>query len=242
MIETQTGPSPGNLSLIKKERIMKTRANQILVKCMMMAALWSTIRCAPVVCDMQSARLAGKHNVEVTPGYSVIQFAKEESNEKTTQASTGKLLGMQVAYGLTDKLDLRLRVEHFQFRDESATVFSIGPKFSLVKDRVAVYVPLWFLGYTPAQIQPTILFTIPVLHNKIDFNPSVKHIISLGGYSPQTGVMVALKAGLSISTDLSKWAIHPEYGIVYSLMDKKQYRNFSIGLSLNVSRLFKKLK
>lgn len=216
-------------------------SKNVATKILMLASLWSLSRCAPFICDMQSASLAGKHKVEITPGISSIQFAEEtKGNLERPKESTGQMAGMQIAYGLTDKLDIRLRFEHLQYRNESVTLFSVGPKFMLMKDRIALFTPIWFLGGTPVSTQPTLLFSIPIVKNKIEFNPSVKNIISLGGYGPTTGILVAWKAGFAISTDLSKWAIRPEYGVAYNISEKSQYSNYSIGLSLNLSQLFKK--
>ncbi len=99
---------------------------------------------------------------------------------------------------------------------------------------------MWFVNNTPAQFQPTILFTLPVVPNKIDFNPSVKNILSVGGYDPTGGVMMAFNAGFSISSDLSRYAIRPEYGIVYDVTRKAQYTSMGIGVSMNLSRMFGK--
>ncbi len=205
------------------------------------AIIASQFSCAPLSSDLQSARLVGKKRIEITPGYSSVQFAEKEAQtgEKKPQESSGKLIGLQVAYGLSDKVDIRLRAEHFQFREFSANVFSIGPKVSLVKDRVALYLPVWFVDFKPVQLQPTLLLTFPIIKNKIEFNPSVKSILSVGGYDAGTGLMIAVNGGLGISTDLSKWAIRPEYSLVKDISKGSLYRSFSIGLSLNLSLLSK---
>ena len=212
------------------------------IKFIIVVCIGSFFRCAPLASDLQSARLVGKKAVEITPGYSSVQFAKEEKSngEKDTKESSVKLTGLQVAYGLSDKTDLRLRIEHIQFRGVTTDVFSIGPKMSLVKDRVALYLPIWFVNFTPAQFQPTLLLTFPVLKNRVEFNPSVKNIISVGGYDPNSSFLFACNLGFGISTNLSKWAIRPEYSLVYDVKEKCQYRSFSIGLSLNISLLTKK--
>ena len=216
-------------------------ARNIAAKFMMLVALWSMSRCSPFVCDMQGASLAGKHKVEITPGISSVQFAEEtKTNTESPKQTTGQLAGMQVAYGVSDKMDVRVRIEHVEYRNESVTLFSVGPKFMLKKDRIALFTPIWFMGFTPVSTQPTLLFSIPVVSNKIEFNPSVKTLISLGGYAPTTGILVAWKVGFGISTDLSRWAIRPEYGVAYNMSEKSQYSNYSIGLSLNLSTLFKK--
>lgn len=168
---------------------MKTQANHnaskiqianVLKQSLMCVILLSFFRCAPLSSEMQSARLVGKSQVEITPGYSSIQFARSVNAEERKTESVGKLAGMQIAYGLSKKVDLRFRFEHFEYKGLTANVYSFGPKVSLIKDRVALYVPLWFINNTPAQLQPTMLFTVPIIGNKIDFNPSVKSILSLG--------------------------------------------------------------
>ena len=217
-------------------------SKRAVLKFLVIVVIGSFFRCAPFSSDLQSARMVGKGRVEVTPEYSSIQFAEQERQlEKgEVQKSTGTLKGLQVAYGLSEKIDFRVRAEHFEFRNISTYVFSIGTKMSLVKDRVALYLPIWFVDFKPAAIQPTLLLTFPVVKNKIEFNPSVKNIISLGGYDPNSTFLVGVNAGLGISTDLSKWALRPEYSMVYNVAEKCQYRSFSIGLSLNMSLLLKR--
>lgn len=214
--------------------------SRLLVQGMVVAAIASTFSCAPLSSDLQSARMVGKKRVEITPGHSTVQFAEEKPQQhekKSSQESSGRLVGLQVAYGLSDKVDLRLRVEHFEYREFTANVFSIGPKIRLVKDRVALYLPVWFVDFKPVQLQPTVLLTFPLVKNKIEFNPSVKSLLSVGGYDPNTGIMFACNGGLGISTNLAKWALRPEYGVVYDVREKCRYMNFSIGLTLNLSLL-----
>lgn len=224
----------------KNENLL--HVNQIIVKCLIAMTMGSCFQCAPFSSDLQSARMAGKGSVEVTPEYSSIQFAEQERplEKGGVQKSTGTLKGIQVAYGLSEKLDLRVRAEHFEFRNISIYVFSVGTKISLIKDRVALYLPIWFVDLKPAAFQPTILLTFPVVKNKIEFNPSVKNIISLGGYDPNSTILVGLNAGLGISTNLSKWALRPEYSLVYDVKERAQFKSFSIGLSLNMSLLLRK--
>ena len=218
------------------------RVRRALFQCLMLVVIGSIYSCAPLSSDLQSARLVGKRRIEITPEHSSVQFAEEksQSENKPVQESTARLIGVQVAYGLSDKVDMRFRMEHFEYKKFTANVFSIGPKVSLVKNRVALYLPVWFVDFKPVQLQPTILLTFPIVKNILEFNPSVKSIVSVGGYDPNTGVMFAFNAGLGISTDLSKWALRTEYGMVYDVREKCQYRNFSIGLSLNLSLLLGK--
>ncbi len=212
---------------------------RVLIHVLLIATVGSSMRCAPLASEMQGARLVGRKHVEITPGYSSVQFAQKEprTREEVVPESTGKVMGIQLAYGVSDKVDFRARVEQITFRNVTTTVFAIGPKVSLIKDRVALYAPLWFVDFKPAQLQPTVLFTLPLVRSKIEFNPSVKSILSVGGYDPNNGLMVAVNTGLAISTDTRKWALRSEYSIVHDVKNSCYYRSFSIGLSIHLSAL-----
>jgi hypothetical protein len=199
--------------------------------------------CAPLFSDMQGARLLGKKEFEITPGYSSVGIVDEDYNE-----GVNNFLGVQAGYGLSDKVELRFRFEHSWLKksfseeeadtkDNSFNVIAFGPKISLLKDRAALYLPIGLAASNLLEFQPTFLFTIPVIENKIDLNPSVKHIMNLcdGCWQP----LAAFNVGLAVSSDISKWAIRPEYGVLYNLSAPGHFQNFSIGLSLNMSTLSK---
>ncbi len=119
--------------------------------------------CAPTFSDLQSARLAGPKRVEITPSYSSVSFSNEGEREKVQDH-----VGVQVATGISERTDLRLRYELITLGDgESSTihVLGAGPKFSLAKDRAAFYVPIGFAFGSDIetsetfQVQPTLLLT-----------------------------------------------------------------------------------
>ncbi|MBL7848650.1 MAG: hypothetical protein JNL40_14360 [Cyclobacteriaceae bacterium] len=223
---------------------MKTGAKKIGLGLVLMMAMSTLFRCAPIASEMQSARLAGKGQVEVTPQYSEIHFRQVSAmpDESKNTEVKGHLLGLQAAYGVTNTMDMRLRVEQIRFRGNTQYVFSVGPKFSLVRDRIALFVPIWFVDAKPAQTQPTLVFTLPVIRNKVEFNPSAKTIISVSGYDPMNGLMIAFNAGFAISTDLSRWALRPEYSVVYDIKGGNRLGSFSLGLSLNLNTILHKGK
>jgi hypothetical protein len=185
--------------------------------------------CAPVFSDLQSARLVGKGNIEITPSYSTVSFSESgESNGIQNH------VGAQVAIGLSEKVDLRTRIEHIWLKEEASyneTIFGVGPKFSLVKDKMAAYLPVGFafsdIGET-FEFQPTLLFTIPVIAEKIDFNPSVKYLMT---FCDGCDNLVAFNFGLAFSEDISLWAIRAEYGLLYNPGESGHFGQFSIGFS-----------
>ena len=211
-----------------------------IVKILVLNLGWFLGSCAPLFSEMQSARLVGKRKLEVTPGYSSVGLRGEGYNDKVAH-----FMGFQAAYGISENVDLRFRFERVRIKssnDKDAddhldfNVVGIGPKINLIRDRVALLLPVG-LGGAIMQFQPTFLFTAPVIHNKIDINPSVKHIMNvcLGCWQP----LVAFNIGMALSSDLSKWAIRPEYGVLTNLNTTGHFSNFSVGISLNLSTISK---
>lgn len=181
--------------------------------------------------------MVGRHQVEITPSFTKMQVVEKVSEGKkpVTFPVANRAYGLQAAYGLSDNLDLRFRVITFSSPQANKTVFSTGLKLRLVKDHVAAYFPIWFVDYRPAQFQPTLLLSFPLVRNKVEFNPSGKALLNLAGVDPMKGVMVAANLGLAVSTNISRWALRPEYSIIYE-PGKPCTASFSIGLTFKLSK------
>ena len=193
----------------------------------MIIVLVLTYSCAPVFSDIQSARLVGKGNFEATPNFTTTSQTFEGESDHIQNH-----YGLQLGYGLSKRIDLRARYEYIGLDSDggSTNVFGIGPKVSLLKDRIAAYLPVGFAfggdveGIDEVEVQPTLLFTIPVGKN-IEINPSVKGIISNEFY-------MAFNLGLGLSTNPNKYVIRPEYGILLNPGESGRYGQFSIGATI----------
>lgn len=208
---------------------MKSLARITLRICTILS-IYSFQSCiAPVFSDLQSARLVGKKNVELTPSYSTVGF-----NEDGESEGIQNHIGAQMAVGLSDKVDLRVRFEHVWLKNDDEgydeQILGLGPKISLVKDRVAAYLPVGaaLSDFSTFQFHPTILFTVPVVSNQIDFNPSAKYLIS---FCEDCDNFLALNLGMALSNDLNKWAFRTEYGFLFTPDESGSYRQFSFGFS-----------
>jgi hypothetical protein len=187
--------------------------------------------CAPVFSELQSARTVGKDSIEVTPSLSNVGF-KEGDNSMDVQ----RHMGVQIAYGLSSRTDIRFRLERIWFpsypEQKGFTVIGVGPKFNLAKEKVAFAIPIGrALGEGTEnswEIHPTLIFTIPAVKNKFDINISPKYLMILG---PEYEGLVAVNLGCALSTNLKKWAIRPEYGMLFKPGESGHYSQFSIGLS-----------
>lgn len=200
--------------------------------------------CVAPFSDLQSAKLVGKGNFEVTPGYSSIAASDEGESQKFMEN-----YGVQVAYGVTKFMDWRLRYEYIRFDVEEDTaktnMFGFGPKFRLFKNWLAFYVPVGFAfggdleegaSSETWQVHPTLLGTLTI-GKFLEINPSAKVMIPFDKDSFDT--LYAFNLGFALSTDVSKWAIRPEVGLCTGPdLDGGTFLQFSIGFTLN-SALFK---
>ena len=187
--------------------------------------------CAPVFSELQSARTVGKNRVEFTPSYSSVSFAADGEREKTQ-----KHAGLQAAYGISDKIDIRVRYERAWEEGgtmkEGISMGAIGPKFSFVEDKMAFYLPIgraFGEGTEDTwQIHPTFLFTMPVVKDKFDVTIAPKYLIS---FCEGCENLLAINLALSLSNDLNRWAIRPEYGMLFNPGEEGHFSQFSIGVS-----------
>ena len=179
--------------------------------------------CAPIFSDFQSAKLVGRERVEVTPSYSSVAASGSDGGHVQDE------LGLQIAHGLLDRLDLRGRY----VRVEGVNVVGFGPKIGLVKDKVAVAIPVGFAfgkdvdsGKSWAA-HPTLLLTEPV-SPQVELTASTKALVPLSG-GGDTTVAINIGAGLG---KLETWAIRPEIGFLFDPGQKGHYTQVGVGLTV----------
>ena len=207
------------------------------ILCLLVFVAFLSYSCAPVFSDLQSAKMVGKGNWEATPNFTTTSWTDEGETDHIQNH-----FGAQFGYGISNRIDLRARYEFISVPDDEepikANVFGIGPKFSIIKDRIAAYIPIGFAfggdvdGIDEFEVQPTLLFTIPV-GKYIEINPSAKGIIGDEFYC-------AFNLGLGLSTNLDKYVIRPEYGIFLNPGESGRYGQFSIGTTIYFSKIFAK--
>jgi hypothetical protein len=205
-------------------------------------AVGSAACLAPPFSDLQSAKLAGKGRIELTPHGSMILSSSEGETDHIQDN-----LGLQVAAGITNFLDLRLRYEYLYHPDSgveydnsySGHVFGFGPKFSLVKDRLAVFLPVGFAFGEDIEVAetwhfyPTVLLTSPISKN-FEVNTSAKALIP---FRKEQNTLYAVNLGLGISQNIRRWALRPEVGILFDTEGGGGfYLHFSLGFSYTLGK------
>lgn len=184
--------------------------------------------CAPVFSDLQSARLAGRGRAEVTPSASALYFSDDQGTEHVENH-----VGVQLATGIGERVDLRARYEHAQ--GAGVSVVGFGPKVALVKDRLALALPVGFAfgedvesGKTWAA-HPTVIGTVPLGRNT-EWNSSVKALVPLSGEDRDT--LLAINTGLGLSSNLVRWVLRPEAGFCFNPGEEGHFMHFSVGLTV----------
>ncbi|MEZ4688176.1 MAG: hypothetical protein R3B47_19575 [Bacteroidia bacterium] len=188
--------------------------------------------CAPIFSEFQTARTVGKDKLEIVPFYS--HLGEIDNGNTYSLQSHG---GLQFAYGFCSNFDLRARFDVIGADGwgEGRSAFSIGGKYSIIEDRLSVFLPVGrALGENTSdswQIQPTAFLTVPVLENRLDATIGPKYVFTFG---QNTRNYAGANLGLSFSTDINKWAIRPEYGILFNPDQSGLITQFGIGFSATI--------
>lgn len=194
-----------------------------------------TPSCAPVFSDLQSARMVGKGQHEITPGFSSVSFSEDGQS-----GGVQNELSFNYAYGLSDKVDLRFRYFYVWAKGEGASfgdnisAIGIGPKISLVEDRVALFLPLGLpfgkgVEQSNLQFHPTLLLTQSLVPEKLDVTLGSKYIAT---FAEGAEGLVAFNLGAAFSsTNLKDWAIRLEYGRLFNPGEMGSFGQFSLGFS-----------
>ena len=197
--------------------------------------------CVPTFSDLQSARLAGPGRVEITPSASVVEYFEEDG--RWDYEGVQGHLGVQLATGLSDRIDLRFRYEYIDGDwdgdwGEDVHVVAVGPKFGLIPDRAAVYLPVG-TGIGDGvesgdlfQFQPTFLYTYP-FNSKFELTGSGKGIVWV---DRDMDDLLAFNLGAGVSKDLTKWAIRPEAGILIDPGADRRAWHWSVGFTYYAGR------
>lgn len=188
---------------------------------------------ACVTSDLQSARLVGPGNFEISPSYTMGSFSGNGETERTTNQ-----FGIQVARGLTPRIDLRMRYEYIDIAPEREKGFSIlgfGPKFGLVEDRLAIHLPVGFafggdvISSDSWMFRPTVLLT-HTINDHAEITTAGKGVIWLN--ADDTENLIGANLGLGLSSDLDRWVIRPEFGFLRDPGEEGTLWHWSVGFTL----------
>jgi hypothetical protein len=186
--------------------------------------------------EIQSARLVGEGEFEVTPSISSVSGTfDDETNHMMDN------MGVQCGIGVGPSMDLRVRYEQVgidsdsRADDPTVNFISFGPKLSIEKDRAAFYLPMWIAygenvsdSAETWSVHPTLIFTRQI-NNNFEWNPSIKAIIPLGRNDSDS--LLACNCGFGFSSDLRTYVIRPEFGFLFNPGEDGHLTQFSLGVT-----------
>ncbi len=202
----------------------------------LIVSLISLSGCVTIFSEFQDAETMGKGNYEITPSSSIVTFNDEGSSDHIQTN-----IGVQAGTGISDQVDLRLRLEVPSIGDNLDTfgdfwVVGAGLKFQIYEGRLAGYVPLGLAfgedieTSETLELQPSLIGTVP-LSNSIDFNPSLKFIVPFENRDNA----IALNLGVAFWND--NIGIRPEVGFMRSIEGGDgTFAHYGIGFTYRVQK------
>ena len=206
-------------------------------RAVLVLALGAGAACVPPFSELQSARTVGRGHSEVTPSFSMVRSSEDGSSFEQRQ------FGVHAGVGLTERMDLRMRFERITAEEDgeettAVYVLGAGPKFGLVPDRVALYIPVGFafgsdieVGET-FQMHPTLLATLPVTQG-LDVTGSAKVLVPIAS---EGDPLLAFNLGLGIGEGRGPVVLRPEVGMLIDPGEDGRFWQFSLGLSYQTGR------
>jgi len=218
------------------------------------------VGCAPITfSNLQSAKMTRKGKFEFTPSFSTSintnSFGLQTSYGLNYKYNFRlRLERIMIERIMTDFDEFESGSSNFIDMSifnlkANITHLSFGIKYKLLKNKSAIYIPISFTKIDNdseiiKQIEPTYIHTFSFKY--LEINPSIKALIPLDSNtkdyllayklipldSNTKDYLLAYNLGFGISSNLSKWVIRPEVGILTSPLREGSIPHMSIGLSL----------
>lgn len=182
---------------------------------------------APLNTSYESARMLGKGETELTGSYTHYTVSSEGESD-----AINNNYGVRLGFGFNDIFNLKLRYERLAPTSEDASgvnYIDIAPKFQIVKGKIAGTLPLglYFDGDdSEFVLSPKFIFTYPA-NDKFEVSLATKADIFPGDVD---NVYLGFNLGLGISSDLNRWAIRPEAGLMIDPGESGAYWAFGVGI------------
>ncbi len=201
-------------------------------------AMLMTSCIVPVNTSMESARMLGTGNGEV-----MASFSSYSLNADGESVGINDNLGLRIGYGIAEGFDLKLRYVHLftsnGFEDNpDANYLALAPKVSIKENRFAATMPIGlYFGKVDGEsmdtwfVSPRLIYTYPFPNEKVELSVSSKADFY---FEEDSDPSIGFTFGAGFSKDFSKWAIRPEFGVLFFTGDSEGTSlNFGIGGVVN---------
>lgn len=188
--------------------------------------------CVPPSAELQSARTLGVGGIEITPGYTFTTDAEQHDLSLRGGVGVHERVDVRAQYVFsTASIDFGYGLSEDNVQGHS---LALGPKIGVVHDYFSVALPIGF-GFgedidmsSSWVIAPTLLGSLK-LSEIFEVNPSVKFILFF-----EDDAFIAVNLGLAVGTDLARFAVRPEFGILASVEGGDPVYLLGIGTSFGI--------
>lgn len=196
--------------------------------------LFSSCALSPVGTHYDSAKSLKKNQLEASGSFTHYEVADEESNLVSNYN-----FGFRVGYGISDQFDVKIRYEILTPIDNEAGDFlnpvhfgSIEPKLSFANNKLAFKLPLNIYSNDFSTNSNPVFSISPAFMGTADLKKNIaESTLSLSYqhfFSEDLISLVGLNLGFGFSSNLEKWAIRPELGVLFG-----SHVFFGIGFNYN---------
>ncbi len=185
-----------------------------------LASLLSSFNCLA----QGGARMLPKGGTELSVGYTGLTSLEGEGG-------LINLLGAGFGYGITQKVNLKFRYSRLFAGDLDGglNLVSITPKFALKQNKISALLPISVLfaeGGSIWAISPGFQFSAGN-SNKSEFTANVRGDIPFS--DEVDGALLSATFGGGFSSDLDRWAVRPEIGVLFSTGGGDPVFTFGLG-------------
>jgi len=180
------------------------------------------------------AKTLGNKHFEVAGSYSQYVKATEKSSDITNNNYGGR-----IGFGVSNNVDIKARYERLVSATENGgagNYLSLLPKISLWKDKIAIIVPVCsyfndviFDSDSRYTIAPEIIGTFTFGKNA-DITGTVKGDYAFARTNIESDFYYGFKLGMGVSSDLDKWALRPESGVLFNPGQAYTIWSYGVGL------------
>lgn len=196
------------------------------------AFLCLLISLSQCIVPYESARMLPKGTTEIKAGFSHSIASDDGESEGLNNG-----LGIGFGYGINERINLKMRYERLLPVDSDEGGFNylgFGPKFGIVPGKFAMMFPfgVYFAeGETTWGMHPAFLVTLPARNNRFEGTFGARTDIF---FESEADLLVALNLGLGFSQNLDRWAIRPDWGLIFDPGESGVVWTFGVGFNYNI--------
>jgi hypothetical protein len=223
--------------LMKTKMVLTTATRLSLVPLGMVLVSTCLTGClVPPMANMQSARCMDEKQHRITPYATAVDQSDGVSGDEDTKAHIANNYGALIGFGTSHNSEFQIRLDRIQpaGAGDGYNFTSIGPKFGVVEDVFALLVPFGLywngtaIAFDTIQFHPGAILTLPV-NKHLEINTAGKVILPLSEGAIRWYIV---NLGLSVSSDVDRWALLPEVGFGWSSREGVESHLFTYGISI----------